>query len=329
MSFLPDSARLDELYLPGTHESLALHFPLLGSMCQSSTLTTQLNGGIRFLDLRFSLLRSRPLRFTGRTRELESAWELWAYHGPLPQLRRAEDVFEEVYAWLKSEQGRRETVVVSCKQENATPSSVFASTLWALLDRRQEFWYDKERWPSLGEVRGKCVMFCRFGFDSGLHPPIWPNDSSAAWKTEIGRKEVVVQDWYGLPSVFAVPQKASLALSLFDPSSPALLALSSSPSSSEPSIPPRINFLSSASFPLAPPSLCAKGFGWPRWRLGFYGVNALFHAGLRRAQGQAEKTGEERRGMRYEEGQGGMVVMLDFWEEPRELVPSIVSLNFP
>ncbi|GAA5874900.1 hypothetical protein JCM8547_003605 [Rhodosporidiobolus lusitaniae] len=352
MSRLPDSAKLDELYIPGTHESLALFFPLLGSRCQSTSLTSQLHGGIRFLDLRFSLLsKTRPLRFSRREEEQrdEEEWELWGYHGVVPQLKRAETVFEEVYRWLEGEEGRRETVIVSCKQENAAPSHLFASALWTLLDRRRDLWYDEERWPSLGEARGKCVMFCRFGFDGrGLHPPIWPNDALAAWTTEIGEKEVLVQDWYGLPSILAIPQKASLALSLFDP--PVLSPSSSSPSPAPPSLSPtsplphptassavltalpspttplRLSFLSSSSFPLAPPSLCAKGFGFPRWRLGFYGVNALFLAGLRQRTKEGEKapTG---RGRRYEEGEGGMVVMMDFWEEPRGLVQEIIGMN--
>lgn len=38
--------------------------------------------------------------------------------------------------------------------------------MWELLDRRREMWYTEDRWPNLGEARGKAVMFCRFGFKS-------------------------------------------------------------------------------------------------------------------------------------------------------------------
>ncbi|GAA5910135.1 hypothetical protein JCM6882_006525 [Rhodosporidiobolus microsporus] len=326
MSFLPDEAKLDELYLPGTHESLALYFPLLGSICQTTSLTSQLRGGIRFLDFRFSLLplsnpRAHSRQFEGKDGE---KWELRAYHGILTQLRGAEDAFEEVYRWLETE-GRGETVIISCKQENATPSTAFAATLWALLERSKDKWYTDERWPSLGEVRGKCVMFCRFHFDGrGLHPPIWPNDNLAAWSTEIGQRQVVVQDWYGLPSLFSIPQKAALALSLFDASSssPSSSFAISPPSPSCPTTTPtptltststptptplRLNFLSAASLPFLPPSLAAKGFGWPRWRAGVWGVNDLFLRGVEE---------RERRGVRVrrKSGEGGMVVVGDFWE---------------
>ncbi|TNY20641.1 PLC-like phosphodiesterase [Rhodotorula diobovata] len=317
MSSLPDEAKLDELYLPGTHESLALHFPLLSSICQSTSLTSQLRGGIRFLDLRFALLDDGTL---------------WAYHGVVPQRRRAEDVFDEVYAWLEGE-GARECVVVSCKQEN--PAPLFAPTLWSLLDRTSRWrskWHDEDRWPALEEVRGKCVMFCRFGWDDrrGLHPPTWPNDSRAAWRTSIGGRDTVVQDWYGLSSPLALPRKASLALSLFDPSSSSLLP-SPSPSPSDdqpPRLPHRISFLSCASFPLLYPSLAAKGFGLPSLGLGWRGVNDLVLRGLRRLalrdarldgeSGDETVKGDGRkgRGRRYEVGQGGMVLLLDFWECP-------------
>ncbi|GAA6003535.1 hypothetical protein JCM10207_000379 [Rhodosporidiobolus poonsookiae] len=359
MSLLPDSANLAELYLPGTHESLSLHFPLLGSICQTTPLTAQLRAGVRFLDLRFSLLpsssassSSTSARFKSKRPRIrpdrdddERAWELWAYHGPVTQLRRAEDAFEEIYAFLESDEGRGECVVVSCKQENATPSSLFASTLWALLDtsRARPRWYDEDRWPSLGEARGKCVMFCRFGFESGrgLHPPIWPNDSPAVWTTTIGGRDAVVQDWYGLSLILDIPLKAQLALSLFSPPS----ASSSSPTSSTStpstaSAPPpitaptpfRLSFLSASSFPLAPPSWCARGLGFPAWHLGFRGVNEIFLRGLDALVRQEEQGGGGWEG--WKEGEGGMVVAMDFWEAPRgregpgELVRRVVQLNF-
>ncbi|GAA5841807.1 hypothetical protein JCM11251_004069 [Rhodosporidiobolus azoricus] len=331
MSILPDNAKLDELYIPGTHESLALYFPLIGSICQTTSLTSQLRGGIRFLDFRFSLLpldrsfaassRSHSRQFTGpipKPPPEGGEWELRAYHGIMTQMRGAEEAFDEVYRWLESEEGRGEAVIISIKQENAAPSKLFASTLWTLLDRRKELWYTEERWPFLGEVRGKCILFCRFQFDGrGLHPPIWPNDNLAAWTTEIGKREVVVQDWYGLPSLFSIPQKAALALSLLSPS-PSPPPYSSPP----PPTPLRITFLSAARLPFLPPSLAAKGFGFPRWRFGVWGVNDLVERGIEERKKEGRLVGRR-------EGEGGCVVVMDFWESPGRLVESVVGLNFP
>ncbi|GAA5951166.1 hypothetical protein JCM21900_004362 [Sporobolomyces salmonicolor] len=357
MATLPDSVSLDSLYLPGTHESLAHLFPLLGSTCQSLPLRSQLSLGIRFLDFRF---------------RLDSKGELWAWHGNVPQWINAERAFEDIYTWLNGE-GEGEAVVVSCKQEDHS-HPLFAATLWALLDRHPSKWYDQDRWPSLGEVRGKCLMFCRFGFETGrgLHPVSWPNNQSESWSTSIGGREVVVQDWYNISSPVRIPEKASLALSLFDPSSRALSHTSStdytplSPKLASPpgspkegeSLPLRINFLSAYAAVTAPPSLCAKGllglfqaslspststssppsstagsssagrkhshsrrrFPWPRLRL--KGINERVLDAL-----NEEESGP---GRRRDEGQGGMVVLMDFCASPGRgrLVRKVVELNF-
>ncbi|KAG0656050.1 hypothetical protein C6P46_000482 [Rhodotorula mucilaginosa] len=378
MAALPDHVHLDTLYLPGTH---------------TTTLTAQLRGGIRCLDLRFSLIRDdkkggKPL--------------LWAYHGPVPQGREMGEVFQELYEWLGSEEGKRETVIVSIKQEN-TGGHEFAALVWELIDSTRPYmWYDQNAWPTLGQVRGRCVMFCRFGFESGrgLHPPIWPNDKPYPWRTEIGGRATVVQDWYGVRSPLSIPDKANLALSLFDSSS---AAFSHSPTPEEdstsatasagmprkvdnepPTVPFRINFLSCGTFPTLYPSHAAKGFGAPRFGIGYRGVNRLVLLGLERlddaapAAARATSRGdvqhvvvraedlqdalpppppvgpeEEEKppttgggdfagetldrpqlagGRQRREGQGGMMVFMDFWESPHprkdSLVDRIIEMNF-
>ncbi|BGO89267.1 hypothetical protein NBRC10512v2_001218 [Rhodotorula toruloides] len=346
MTALPGSVMLDELYIPGSHETLALHYPLLSSLCQTLPLASQLSFGIRFLDLRFNLT---------------DKGELWAYHGLVPQRRRAEEVFEEIYEWLESAEGRGETVIISVKQENDTPPEVFASTLLSLIQSTAplpsspsnrtpaSFWYTKNEWPRLGDVRGKAVLFCRFAWRGyGLHPVSWPNDQHVAWTTDIGGRESLVQDWYGVRTPLSLPLKASLCLSLFDaPSSSLLPSSPSSPSPTGPRFPHRISFLSCATFPTLYPSTAAKGWGlalrWP-WsarrrggaKLGWKGVNELVLDGLERLDEREEEKG---RGRRREEGQGGMCVLIDFVEFPPdvreggeerrgELVERVIECNF-
>lgn len=101
-----------------------------------------------------------------------------------------------MYRWLEALDGRRETLVISVKQvrtyyfvscpigadgllelqENDAPPDLFASTLLSLIrstapipsslsNRTPEsFWYTKNEWPRLGDVRGKAVLFCRFAW---------------------------------------------------------------------------------------------------------------------------------------------------------------------
>ena len=67
-----------------------------------------------------------------------------------------------------------------------------------------EMWYLKGgRIPKLGELRGKCLMFSRFGGtiegwprDKGLgmHPIFWPNGEKG-FEWQYGKTLVRVQDW--------------------------------------------------------------------------------------------------------------------------------------
>lgn len=114
-------------------------------------------------------------------------------------------------------------------------------------------------------------------------------------------------------SPLSLPEKADLALSLFHPSSPAMLALepltsidshSASPSQDEPRpVPYRINFLSCGSFPTLYPSHAAKGFGAPKFGVGYRGVNALVASGLEtRRRRVVEAKGLEISGSAVSEG---------------------------
>ena len=85
------------------------------------------------------------------------------------------------------------------EQENSG-SSAFAQTLHDLIasPRAKDKWYTAPRWPSMSEVRGKAVLFCRFewwGEGGGLHTPRWDDSSKVGWETIVGGERVVVQDW--------------------------------------------------------------------------------------------------------------------------------------
>jgi len=56
MKRLPDSRNINELSIPGTHDSGALHsIGDVAGKCQSITIENQLNIGVRFLDIRLQL----------------------------------------------------------------------------------------------------------------------------------------------------------------------------------------------------------------------------------------------------------------------------------
>ncbi|KAF9244226.1 PLC-like phosphodiesterase [Melanogaster broomeanus] len=253
---IPDSVPLSSLMLPGTHETMAFYgWPI--SQCQSneSTLAVQLHSGIRVIDIRLSIIDDR----------------LISYHGIVPQRTPFSDILQTLYTYLTSPMTASETVVVSIKQENSNPS------LFSKLVREEikaspgglQMWFLENRVPKLGEVRGKAVMFSRFGGDGdgwengaiGIHPPLWPDSLKQGFYWECPGTLVQIQDWYAIPSFLSIPEKTSLSTEILIPP----------PKSAIPTL--SISFLSASSIPFAFPPIIARGFGWPRWGLGFDGVN--------------------------------------------------------
>ena len=114
MSQIPDDRSLAAIHIPGTHvllllkcinpdltldqESCAFYaFPF--AKCQSGiSLYDQLCGGIRFIDLRFSVKKG----------------QLLAYHGPLSMHATAEELLSQLYRFLVDRP--KECVITSIKQ---------------------------------------------------------------------------------------------------------------------------------------------------------------------------------------------------------------------
>jgi 1-phosphatidylinositol phosphodiesterase len=117
----------------------------------------------------------------------------------------------------------------------------------------------------------------------GIHPTEWPDSKREGFEWDLKGTTVRTHDWcvlisislantylkppprladrYNIPSLLALPEKASLCIQNLVPplSDPPILA---------------ITFLSASGGALALPPFCALGFGWPSWGLGVEGVNA-------------------------------------------------------
>lgn len=255
------------------------------SQCQyaltENPLLNQLNSGIRILDIRLSIIDGK----------------LIAYHGIYPERTPFTSILATLYQFLlsPSSNGRRETIVVSIKQED-TASELFGTLVHseiAASEGGNDLWYtDTNRIPTLGEVRGRCVLFSRFGPSSGpgigIHPDRWPDSEKEGFTWMCGDTTVRVSDWcvifspclllhlssiiknrYAIPSFLSIPEKVELSTAiLLPPPSSSLNAPIPAPS---PSL--SITFFSAASVPLALPSTVALGFGWPQFGAGVVGVN--------------------------------------------------------
>ncbi|KAG8892325.1 hypothetical protein FRB99_002800 [Tulasnella sp. 403] len=187
---IPDHVHLSNILLPGTHESMALYgWPFAACQNSSQGLLQQLQDGIRVLDVRLAIVNGNALV---------------SYHGPISQRTPFSDVLAAVYAFLRSDDGKDECVVMSIKQEDyETDSPVLFSTLVHDAIYNSNFdgtaevhgvakvttanqplppaaengtvraksgldmWFLQDHVPTLGEARGKIILLSRFGDGTG------------------------------------------------------------------------------------------------------------------------------------------------------------------
>ncbi|KAJ7090377.1 PLC-like phosphodiesterase [Mycena belliarum] len=275
------------------------------SQCQSlsTPLEVQFQSGIRLLDIRLTDVKGR----------------LIAYHGAYPQKTTFQEILVSVYNYLNSPAGSRETIVMSVKQE--APSSVFSQLVHdeiAVGAGGRNMWFLESRIPTLGEVRGKVVMFSRFGNGDGwedglngmgIHPTYWPDSVKDGFSWMCNDTTVYTNDWYHIPSFLSIPEKVALSTGVLD---------SAPPDTPGPVLP--IAYFSASSFPLAAPQTVSQGFGWPSWGLGVDGVNIrVARWALDQLARDDEKGGPRIRGWTF----------MDYFEEPQNaVVPLLVEFNF-
>ena len=173
MSVILDDTKLTEITLPGTHDSCARKFKgedIFGvtsgiSKCQSMNITEQLNAGVRFLDIRCEV---DPNSYSVKTVHGETdCWNGDDYY-------YLDFVFQDIYNWLDAHPS--ETVYVCIKEDygdNGVPS--FTNAIYEYIHgygqgkyfygenyNYHDKWYLGKSVPTLGQVRGKCVLFNRF-----------------------------------------------------------------------------------------------------------------------------------------------------------------------
>ena len=166
------------------------------SQCQSTDtpLLVQLVSGIRVLDIRLSLIKGKLL----------------SYHSTYPQRTPFLKILSDLHAFLTSPISSRETLVVSIKQENYADVGAIEFSMAVRRDILQgpgglDMWFLENRIPRLGEVRGRAIMFSRFGADGtgwdrglegmGIHPTRWPDSAKEGFTWELKGTLVRTPDW--------------------------------------------------------------------------------------------------------------------------------------
>lgn len=147
MKQLPDDRRLSEMTIPGTHDSAAFRNGGDIALTQSLTITQQLKGGVRFLDL--------------RVRHIHDVFAM--HHGAVYQGAMFGDVLQEMTTFLRRHPS--ETIVVRLKEEHEPAGNTrsFEQTFKSYYAANQQ-WFARtgESDPPLGALRGKIWLLADF-----------------------------------------------------------------------------------------------------------------------------------------------------------------------
>lgn len=142
MSALPSSLRLTQLSIPGTHDSCThkIIFPEI-AQTQSYDISTQLNSGIRYLDFRIG--------HSWTTTELE------LFHGAAKCHMTFRKGLEIITNFLNNHPS--ETVFLSIQKETHETGD-FVREYFDVINSFDQFIYDKNDLPLLGDARGKIIL---------------------------------------------------------------------------------------------------------------------------------------------------------------------------
>ncbi|QDY76178.1 phosphatidylinositol-specific phospholipase C [Streptomyces qinzhouensis] len=181
MSHLSGSTQLRQLTIPGTHNSGARH-GVAWARCQDTTITQQLESGIRFLDI--------------RCRPTEGSFAI--HHGEVFQQMMFGDVLNQCQAFLQA--NPKETVLMRVKKEHSNESdATFRQIFDSYRNRPQYAGLIRvgDGLPPLGTARGKIVLFGENGLPGFRyeHGPLF--DIQDDWNAGIPGKVQLFKDQLG------------------------------------------------------------------------------------------------------------------------------------
>ncbi|MCF8304232.1 MAG: phosphatidylinositol-specific phospholipase C domain-containing protein [Bacteroidales bacterium] len=193
MGKIDDKASLNQITIPGTHDSGAdKHTSGLGFItapfviCQDYSIPNQLKLGIRWLDIR--------LCYDG---------DLTVQHGSFSLRKNFKDVLHYCVCFLNDHP--TETIILMIKQEHSDISDKeFSEMVYGQIEQRGlNNFFIEDRVPELGEVRGKIYVVRRFhkyfSHPLGVYAS-WPDNTKGSYH-EYNGIGWYVQDHYSLNTV--------------------------------------------------------------------------------------------------------------------------------
>ncbi|KAF2182174.1 PLC-like phosphodiesterase [Zopfia rhizophila CBS 207.26] len=186
MSGLPSNLPLSALSIPGTHNSHTYYRALPSVRCQVVSVKTQLENGIRFLDIRV-----QPAHATDTSKK-----DLYLVHGAFPVsltgTKYLEPILKTCCEFLENHPG--ETILISLKREgvgNSTDGHLSQILEKHYITPNKGKWHIGTEIPYLKDVRGKLVLVRRYMLHEslrssadnegyGLDATEWPYNSTHA-----------------------------------------------------------------------------------------------------------------------------------------------------
>jgi 1-phosphatidylinositol phosphodiesterase len=156
MKNLSDDKKLMDISIPGSHDSGA-RYGLLDAVgkCQDLTLDSQLNIGVRYLDIRLQANNDGSLKII---------------HGPVDERVSFKEVLSTCNTFLTNHPG--ETILLSIKNEGVDKERLkvepayFDDYLKASLSDEDRMLLNRDLPSTLGECRGKMVLLSRYANNS-------------------------------------------------------------------------------------------------------------------------------------------------------------------
>lgn len=203
MSFVPDNVLLNEISIPGTHNSGTEYVQLpFFSKCQGMDIKEQLESGFRLLDIRLG----EEITDQGIRLKLMHGYTTCqkgkSFHAEALYL---EDALNSCYTFLNEHPS--ESILFMVKHEHGDMGDEeFENVLFTYLMRDPDIWLLSGRIPNMGECRGKIVLLRRYGSSNegdmkGL-PFVWEDQKGtkniieSTAKENNGFLDLYVQDRY-------------------------------------------------------------------------------------------------------------------------------------
>lgn len=160
MEYVDDDKQISEITIPGSHDSATQYISFsYFAQCQEDSIATQLENGVRFLDIRL------------KSEEKEDKIDLKLSHGFLSckvsssifaEKLTFKSVIEECYNFLDNHP--KEIIIMAIKHEygKQTAEEVQNAIYDIIGDKKEAYWYLKNENPKVEEVRGKIVLARRY-----------------------------------------------------------------------------------------------------------------------------------------------------------------------